>query len=135
MSSRPAPKSANACVLALTAAGLLSLWAAAGGFAATLPTPPQVFIDTTYSAPAGNTIRHHRAAGRRHVRRPVHAAEQDHRNRLDLHPVEQLFHPPRPRQTGEPGERGQHAENRHDVWRRYHHQDRRQLAPLQICWG
>ncbi len=56
MSSRPAPKSANACVLALTAAGLLSLWAAAGGFAATLPTPPQVFIDTTYSAPAGNTI-------------------------------------------------------------------------------
>src|SRR5213592_2723743 len=34
---------------------LLSLWPASGE-AATLPTLPQTFIDTTYSPPSGNTI-------------------------------------------------------------------------------
>src|SRR6267378_7524586 len=39
----------------LLSPALLSLWPASGE-AATLPTLPQAFIDTTYSPPSGNTI-------------------------------------------------------------------------------
>ncbi|RPI72553.1 MAG: hypothetical protein EHM38_01740, partial [Geobacteraceae bacterium] len=56
MYSRYASKCANIYIVFLIAAALLALLPVTGSFAATLPTLPQTYIDTTYSPPSGNTI-------------------------------------------------------------------------------
>ena len=56
MCPRYASKCANIYIVFLIAAALLAFLPVTGSFAATLPTLPQVYIDTTYSPPSGNTI-------------------------------------------------------------------------------